>query len=62
MQKQLLAPEPDCSLLDASGIVKVSGKALAAELTNLKNLRQELNHVLFESRSDATCCRSFMPA
>ncbi|WP_303706493.1 UvrD-helicase domain-containing protein [Phascolarctobacterium succinatutens] len=46
MQKQLLAPEPDCSLLDASGVVKVSGKALAAELTNLKNLRQELNHVL----------------
>lgn len=36
MQKQLLAPEPDCSLLDASGVVKVSGKALAAELTNLK--------------------------
>lgn len=46
MQKQLLAPEPDCSLLDASGVVKVSGKALAAELTNLKNLRQELNNVL----------------
>lgn len=36
MQKQLLAPEPECSLLDASGVVKVSGKALAAELTNLK--------------------------
>lgn len=52
MQKQLLAPEPDCSLLDASGVVKVSGKALAAELTNLKNLRQELNHVLL----NAKCC------
>lgn len=50
MQKQLLAPEPDCSLLDASGVVKVSGKALAAELTNLKNLRQELNHVILNSK------------
>lgn len=50
MQKQLLAPEPDCSLLDASGVVKVSGKALAAELTNLKNLRQELNHVLLNAK------------
>lgn len=50
MQKQLLAPEPDCSLLDASGVVKVSGKALAAELTNLKNLRQELNNVLLNAR------------
>lgn len=51
MQKQLLAPEPDCSLLDASGVVKVSGKALAAELTNLKNLRQELNHVLLNAKA-----------
>lgn len=51
MQKQLLAPEPDCSLLDASGVVKVSGKALAAELTNLKNLRQELNNVLLNAKS-----------
>lgn len=50
MQKQLLAPEPNCSLLDASGVVKVSGKALAAELTNLKNLRQELNHVLLNAK------------
>lgn len=50
MQNQLLAPEPDCSLLDASGVVKVSGKALAAELTNLKNLRQELNHVLLNAK------------
>ena len=50
MQKQLLAPEPECSLLDASGVVKVSGKALAAELTNLKNLRQELNHVLLNAK------------
>lgn len=50
MQKQLLAPEPDCSLLDASGVVKVSGKALAAELTNLKNMRQELNHVLLNAK------------
>lgn len=50
MQKQLLALEPDCSLLDASGVVKVSGKALAAELTNLKNLRQELNHVLLNAK------------
>lgn len=50
MQKQLLAPEPDCSLLDASGVVKVSGKALAAELTNLKNLRQELNRVLLNAK------------
>lgn len=50
MQKQLLAPEPDCSLLDASGVVKVSGKALAAELTNLKNLRQELNHVILNAK------------
>lgn len=50
MQKQLLAPEPDCSMLDASGVVKVSGKALAAELTNLKNLRQELNHVLLNAK------------
>lgn len=50
MQKQLLAPEPDCSLLDASGVVKVSGKALAAELTNLKNLRQELNNVLLNAK------------
>lgn len=50
MQKQLLVPEPDCSLLDASGVVKVSGKALAAELTNLKNLRQELNHVLLNAK------------
>lgn len=50
MQKQLLAPEPDCSLLDASGVVKVSGKALAAELTNLKILRQELNHVLLNAK------------
>lgn len=50
MQKQLLAPEPDCSLLDASGVVKVSSKALAAELTNLKNLRQELNHVLLNAK------------
>lgn len=50
MQKQLLASEPDCSLLDASGVVKVSGKALAAELTNLKNLRQELNHVLLNAK------------
>ena len=50
MQKQLLAPEPDCSLLDASGVVKVSGKALAAELANLKNLRQELNHVLLNAK------------
>lgn len=50
MQKQLLAPEPDCSLLDASGVVKVSGKALAAELTNLKNLRHELNHVLLNAK------------
>lgn len=50
MQKQLLAPEPDCSLLDASGVVKVSGKALAVELTNLKNLRQELNHVLLNAK------------
>lgn len=50
MQKQLLAPEPDCSLLVASGVVKVSGKALAAELTNLKNLRQELNHVLLNAK------------
>ena len=50
MQKQLLAPEPDCSLLDASGVVKVSGKALAAELTNIKNLRQELNHVLLNAK------------
>ena len=50
MQKQLLAPEPDCSLLDASGVVKVSGKALVAELTNLKNLRQELNHVLLNAK------------
>ncbi|WP_304161765.1 UvrD-helicase domain-containing protein [Phascolarctobacterium succinatutens] len=50
MQKQLLAPEPDCSLLDASGVVKVSGKALPAELTNLKNLRQELNHVLLNAK------------
>lgn len=50
MQKQLLAPEPDCSLLDASGVVKVSGKALASELTNLKNLRQELNHVILNAK------------
>lgn len=50
MKKQLLAPEPDCSLLDASGVVKVSGKALAAELTNLKNLRQELNNVLMNAK------------
>lgn len=50
MQKQLLAPEPDCSLLDASGVVKISGKALAAELTNLKNLRQELNHVILNAK------------
>lgn len=50
MQKQLLAPEPDCSLLDASGVVKVSGKALAVELTNLKNLRQELNHVILNAK------------
>lgn len=50
MQKQLLALEPDCSLLDASGVVKVSGKALAAELTNLKNLRQELNNVLLNAK------------
>lgn len=50
MQKQLLAPEPDCSLLYASGVVKVSGKALAAELTNLKNLRQELNHVILNAK------------
>ena len=50
MQKQLLAPEPDCSLLDVSGVVKVSGKALAAELTNLKNLRQELNNVLLNAK------------
>ena len=50
MQKQLLAPEPECSLLDASGVVKVSGKALAAELTNLKNLRQELNNVLLNAK------------
>lgn len=50
IQKQLLAPEPDCSLLDASGVVKVSGKALAAELTNLKNLRQELNNVLLNAK------------
>lgn len=50
MQKQLLAPEPVCSLLDASGVVKVSGKALAAELTNLKNLRQELNHVILNAK------------
>ena len=50
MQKQLLAPEPDCSLLDASGVGKVSGKALAAELTNLKNLRQELNNVLLNAK------------
>lgn len=50
MQKQLLAPEPDCSLLDASGVVKVSGKALATELTNLKNLRQELNNVLLNAK------------
>lgn len=50
MQKQLLAPEPDCSLLDASGVVKVSGKALAAELTDLKNLRQELNNVLLNAK------------
>lgn len=50
MQKQLLAPEPDYSLLDASGVVKVSGKALAAELTNLKNLRQELNNVLLNAK------------
>lgn len=50
MQKQLLAPEPDCSLLEASGVVKVSGKALAAELTNLKNLRQELNNVLLNAK------------
>lgn len=50
IQKQLLAPEPDCSLLDASGVVKVSGKALAAELTNLKNLRQELNHVILNAK------------
>lgn len=50
MQKQLLAPEPDCSLLDASGVVKVSGKALAAELTNLKNLRQKLNHVILNAK------------
>lgn len=50
MQNQLLAPEPDCSLLDASGVVKVSGKALAAELANLKNLRQELNHVLLNAK------------
>lgn len=50
MQKQLLAPEPDCSLLDASGVVKVSGKALAAELANLKNLRQELNNVLLNAK------------
>ena len=50
MQKQLLAPEPDCSLLDASGVVKVSGKALAAELTNLKNLRRELNNVRLNAK------------
>ena len=50
MQKQMLAPEPDCSLLDASGVVKVSGKALAAELTNLKKLRQELNNVLLNAK------------
>lgn len=50
MQNQLLAPEPDCSLLDASGVVKVSGKALAAELANLKNLRQELNNVLLNAK------------
>ena len=50
MQKQLLAPEPECSLLDASGVVKVSGKALAAELTNLKNLRQKLNNVLLNAK------------
>lgn len=50
MKKQLLASEPDCSLLDASGVVKVSGKALAAELTNLKNLRQELNNVLLNAK------------
>lgn len=50
MKKQLLAPEPDCSLLDASGVVKVSGKALAAELTNLKNLRQELANVLMNAK------------
>lgn len=50
MQNQLLAPEPDCFLLDASGVVKVSGKALAAELTNLKNLRQELNNVLLNAK------------
>lgn len=50
MKKQLLAPEPDCSLLDASGVVKVSGKALAAELADLKNLRQELNNVLLNAK------------
>lgn len=50
MQKQLLAPEPDCSLLDVSGVVKVSGKALATELADLKNLRQELNNVLLNAK------------
>lgn len=53
LEQQLLAPEPDCSLLDALGIAKVSGKALAAELDNLKSLRQELNNVILNAKGCA---------
>ena len=53
LEQQILAPEPDCSLLDALGIAKVSGKALAAELDNLKSLRQELNNVILNAKGCA---------
>lgn len=53
LEQQILAPEPDCSLLDALGIAKVSGKALAAELDNLKGLRQELNNVILNAKGCA---------
>ena len=53
LEQQILAPEPDCSLLDALGIAKVSGKALAAELDNLKSLRQELTNVILNAKGCA---------
>lgn len=53
LEQQLLAPEPDCSLLDALGIAKVSGKALAAELDNIKSLRQELTNVILNAKGCA---------
>ena len=53
LEQQILAPEPDLSLLGALGITAIRGNGLAAELDNLKSLRQELNNVILNAKGCA---------